>query len=363
MARVLEFLVLAGLSLERAYVININTRVGNEPEKGGRVDEAKILSPEQVLRNLRDGVRDHHQGYLAMYSTWIGGIVTDPTLMLLPVDDHIVHRGDGVFEAFKCVWGSIYLLERHLDRLERSSAMIDLAWPVSRSELRQRILETIRAAGTTDCLVRLYLSRGPGDFSPSPSASCGSQLYLVVTRLSHPAQRKYDSGCSLMTSSVPVKPGFFARVKSCNYLPNVLMEKEAEDNGVDYAVGLDEAGFLTEGPTENTGLISQDGTFLVPPFERSLRGTTVVRMMELAQSLVREGQLKEARQAPLAREAVLAAKEVMMFGTTFDVLPVVSFDGQSVGGGEPGPFFRTFLDLMRKDQQEGELLTPIAGSS
>ncbi|MCF8086271.1 MAG: aminotransferase class IV, partial [Desulfohalobiaceae bacterium] len=150
---------------------------------------------------------------------------------------------------------------------------------------------------------------------------------------------------------------------SCNYLPNVLMEKEAEDNGVDYAVGLDEAGFLTEGPTENTGLISQDGTFLVPPFERSLRGTTVVRMMELAQSLVREGQLKEARQAPLAREAVLAAKEVMMFGTTFDVLPVVSFDGQSVGGGEPGPFFRTFLDLMRKDQQEGELLTPIAGSS
>jgi len=326
--------------------------------KGGNVDDARILTPEQVLRNLRDGAREHHQGYLAMYSTWIGGIVSDPTLMLVPVDDHMVHRGDGVFEAFKCVKGFIYLLERHLDRLERSAAMIDLAWPVSRSELRQRILETIRAAGASDCLVRLYLSRGPGDFSPAPSATRGTQLYLVVTRLSHPAPEKYDSGCSLMTSSVPVKPGFFARVKSCNYLPNVLMEKEAEDSGVDYVAGVDEAGFVTEGPTENIGLISQDGAFLAPPFERSLRGTTVVRMMELAQGLVREGRLKEAREAQLTREDLLAAKEVMMFGTTFDVLPVVSFDGQSVGGGEPGPIFRTFLDLMRKDQQEGELLTP-----
>lgn len=301
--------------------------------------------------------------YLAMYSTWMGGIVTDPTLMLVPVDDHIVHRGDGVFEALKCVKGRIYLLERHLDRLERSSAMIGLTWPVSRSELKQRIRETILAAGVEESLVRLYISRGPGDFSASPSAACGSQLYLVVTELFHPPRQKYESGCSVITSNVPVKPGFFANVKSCNYLPNVLMEKEAEEGGADYAVGLDEAGCLTEGPTENMGLITQDGVFLVPPFERILHGTTVIRMMDLAQSLVREGRLREIREASLTREDVLAAGEVMMFGTTFDVLPVVSFDGQSIGEGRPGPMFRSFLDLMRWDQQEGELTTPIASGS
>ena len=327
------------------------------------MDQAVILTPEQVLRNLRHGAREHHMSYLAMYSTWMGGIVTDPTLMFVPVDDHIVHRGDGVFEAFKCVRGRIYLLERHLDRLERSSAMIGLSWPVSRSELKQRILETILAAGVEECLVRLYLSRGPGDFSPSPSATCGSQLYLVVTDLSHPPHWKYESGCSLITSSIPVKPGFFANVKSCNYLPNVLMEKEAEEGGADYAVGLDEAGCLTEGPTENMGLITQDGAFLVPSFKRILRGTTVTRMMDLAQSLVPEGHLREVREAHLTREDVLTAAEVMMFGTTFDVLPVVSFDGQSVGGGRPGPMFRSFLDLMRRDQQEDELTTPIASGS
>jgi branched-chain amino acid aminotransferase len=337
--------------------------VGAKTRKEGAVDESMILTPEQVVRNLRHGAREHHASYLAMYSTWIGGIVTDPTLMLVPVDDHIVHRGDGVFEAFKCVRGRIYLLERHLDRLERSAAMIGLAWPMTRSELKQRILETIRAAQVEECLFRLYISRGPGDFSPSPSATSGSQLYLVLTDLSHPPPQKYESGCSLMTSSIPVKPGFFANVKSCNYLPNVLMEKEAEESGVDYAVGVDEAGSLTEGPTENMGLITEGGAFLVPPFERILRGTTVIRMMELAEALVREGRLSEVREAPIARKDVLAAEEVMMFGTTFDVLPVVSFDGQSVGGGRPGPVFRTFLDLMRRDQQEGELSTPIESSS
>jgi len=327
------------------------------------VDRAAILTPEQIVRNLQHGAREHQTSYLAMYSTWIGGIVTDPTLMLVPVDDHIVHRGDGVFEAFKCVSGRIYLLERHLDRLERSSGMIDLDWPVSRSVLKQRILETISAARVEDCLVRLYISRGPGDFSPSPSGTCGSQLYLMVTDLGHPPSRKYESGCSLITSSTPVKPGFFANVKSCNYLPNVLMEKEAEEGGADYAVGLDEDGWLTEGPTENMGLVTRDGAFLVPPFERILRGTTVIRMMELAQSLVSEGYLREVREAPLTRQDVLAAGEVMMFGTTFDVLPVVSFDGQSIGEGRPGPMFRAFLDLMRRDQQEGELTTPIGSYS
>jgi branched-chain amino acid aminotransferase len=327
------------------------------------VSQATTLSFEQVMQRLRDRTWAHHSSFLAMYSTWVGGIITDPGLMLVPVDDHMVHRGDGVFEAFKCLQGSVYLLQRHLDRLERSAAMVDLAWPMDRPQLRDRILDTIRAAGASDCLVRLYISRGPGDFSPSPSASLGSQLYIVVTGLSRPGPEKYETGCSLMTSSIPVKPGFFAKVKSCNYLPNVLMEKEAEDSGADYAVGLDESNFLTEGPTENMGLISHKGAFLIPPFERSLRGTTVVRVMELARSLVREGQLKEVREASLTREDVLTAKEVMMFGTTFDILPVVSFDGLSVGGGKPGPIYRAFLDLIRKDQQEGELLTPIESSA
>ncbi|MFP4671942.1 MAG: aminotransferase class IV [Desulfohalobiaceae bacterium] len=322
--------------------------------------EPRILQSQEALDNLMQASYAHQQSYLAMYSSWLGGIVLEPQLMLVPVDDHLVHRGDGIFEAFKCVEGKVYLLQRHLDRLQRSAGMVGLELPVARDELQHIILETIRAAGAKDCLVRLFVSRGPGDFTPSPSGCLGSQLYIVVTTPAWIAPEKYQTGCSLISSSVPIKPGFLANVKSCNYLPNVLMEKEAEDKGADFTVVLDEEGYLAEGPTENLGLISRDGEFLVPEFQRTLQGTTVVRMLELAQDLVQAGELQGARQAKIASRDMYQAKEVMMLGTTFDVLPVVSYAGQSIGQGSPGPLFRRFLQLMLKDQQQGrDVLTPV----
>ena len=320
------------------------------------------LTREDILERLEATDRPHQADYLAMYSSWLGGIVIDPGLMLVPVDDHMVHRGDGIFEAFKCLRGSVYLLERHLDRLERSADMIHLQWPLSRPEMKEIILETIRASQASDCLVRLFVSRGPGDFTPSPSSTVGSQLYIIVTRLKHPEASKYENGCRLRTSRVPVKPGFFANVKSCNYLQNVLMKKEAEDHSVDYAVSLDENGCLAEGPTENVCLVSADNELLVPRFDRILRGTTMVRAMELAEELVSSHILAGVRQAWISREDLFEAKEVLMCGTTFDVLPIVEFDGQAIGPGRPGPIYRELLERMRRDQQEGrEVLTPVRG--
>ncbi|MGM0424406.1 MAG: aminotransferase class IV [Thermodesulfobacteriota bacterium] len=320
---------------------------------------SRILEAQEAFCRLQEGNYEHQQNYLAMYSSWLGGIVLDPQLMLVPVDDHLVHRGDGIFEAFKCVQGKVYLLERHLDRLERSANLIDLALPTGREQLQGIILETIRAAGALDCLVRLFVSRGPGDFTPSPSSCLGSQLYIVITSPARTDAEKYKSGCSLISSKVPIKPGFLANVKSCNYLPNVLMEKEAEDRGADFTAVLDESGYLAEGPTENLGLISKDNEFLVPDFERTLQGTTVVRMLELAESMVQDGALQGARQAKISARDVLQAREVMMFGTTFDVLPVVSFEGHSIGQGKPGQMFQKFLRLMLQDQQQGlEVLSP-----
>lgn len=320
------------------------------------------LTREDVLQRLEGTDRPHLADYLAMYSSWLGGIVSDPDLMLVPVDDHMVHRGDGIFEAFKCLRSSVYLLDRHLDRLQRSADMVHLQLPVSRPEMQEIILETIRASQATDCLVRLFVSRGPGDFTPSPSSTVGSQLYIVVTRLKHPEARKYEEGCRLRTSRVPVKPGFFANVKSCNYLPNVLMKKEAEDHSVDYVVSLDENGCLAEGPTENCCLVSADNELLVPRFDRILRGTMLVRAMELAEDLVSSSTLAAVRQTWISREDLFQAKEVLMCGTTFDILPIVDFDGQAIGQGRPGPIYRELLRRMQRDQQEGrEVLTPVQG--
>lgn len=318
------------------------------------------LSPQDIFDDLQWMRKEHHREYLAMYSSWFGGILRDPPFMLLPMDDHLVHRGDGVFEAMKLVPGGIYLLKRHLDRLERSADMISLPWPVNREELKNIILETARAAETEWGCMRLFISRGPGDFSPSPAGSIGSQLYIVVTTLSSPSRTAMEQGCSLGTSNLPVKPAPFAKVKSCSYLASVLMAQEALDRGVDFTISREEEGRLGEGATDSFGIITQQDEFVVPSSPHLLDGTRVARVMELARGLVADGGLRAVEKRPLYAEDFLAAKEILVFATTFDLLPVVEFDGQRIGEGRPGPWGRCLLELLQRDMEPGsESLTPL----
>jgi branched-subunit amino acid aminotransferase/4-amino-4-deoxychorismate lyase len=320
------------------------------------------LSFDEVVDQLIQIQVPYHRNYLAMYSSWYGGVITDPGLMMVPIDDHLVHRGDGVFEAFKCVGGNIYALNRHLDRMESSAQAVSLALPVPRSELVEVILATVRIAGACDCLLRLFVSRGPGGFSTNPYECPASQLYVVVTRLDLPPPHQVEQGVSLKSSRIPIKKAYLATIKSCNYLPNVLMKKEAEDAGVNYTLSIDEQGFIGEGSTENIGIITKQKEFLVPRFDAVLRGTTVTRIMELAGSLVAEGTLSRIAEAQITVEQASEAAELMVFGTTFDVLPVVQYDGRRIGGGKPGPIFHRFLQLLRDDMRFcAEMLTPVTG--
>ena len=319
------------------------------------------LDFDEAFRRLRQVRQPYHASYLAMYSSWLGGVITEPGLMVVPIDDHLVHRGDGIFEAFKCVHGNIYALERHLDRLERSAEAISLALPTDRTDLVQTILATIRIARVSECVIRLFISRGPGGFSTNPYECPARQFYIVVTRLVTPSLDKYEQGVTLLSSRIPVKKAYFASIKSCNYLPNVLMKKEAEDAGVHYTVSIDEQGFMGEGSTENVGIITKQKEFLVPSFASVLRGTTITRMMELAGALVAEGTLTRIAESHLSVEQAYDAAEMMMFGTTFDVLPVVNYDGHTIGDGKPGPAFRRFLHLAHADMRLcTEMLTPVA---
>lgn len=319
-----------------------------------------VLSFDAVVDRLIQMNKSYHAEYLAMYSSWYGGICTDARVMLIPVDDHLVHRGDGVFEAFKCVNGYLYLLDRHLDRLARSSEIAQLSWPVDRRELVRLIKETVRAAGVRDALVRLYISRGPGGFSTDPYECPSSQLYIVVTRMHPVPEEKLAQGFTLKSSHIPIKKSYFANVKSCNYLPNVLMTKEARDAGVDFTVSIDENGFLGEGATENVGIITRDRRFLVPRFDRILKGTTVTRMIELAMELTATGELADVAEADIRPEEAYDAAEIMVFGTTFGVLPVVVYDGRPIGDGVPGPWYHRFRSLMLEDVESGQgVRTPV----
>lgn len=284
-----------------------------------------------------------------MYSSWLGAIVTDPALMFVPVDDHIVHRGDGVFEAMKFVDRKVYGLDRHLERLQRSASQVALSPHWELSELKDTVLETCRASSLNDGLIRLYCSRGPGGFTANPYESIGDQLYIVVTTLKNPPDEKYERGLAVRVSKLPAKEFFWANIKSCNYLPNVMMKKESVDWGVDFTVSVDEEGHVAESSTENCAIISSSNEFLVPSFARTLRGVTITRVMELAQQMISRGDLKAIREAQFTIDDIRSAKEMMMLGTTMDVLPVVKFENEAIGLGQPGPFYREFLRLIRED--------------
>ncbi|MGB5922643.1 MAG: aminotransferase class IV [Syntrophobacteria bacterium] len=318
------------------------------------------LGLEDCQRLAEDWVKPYHQNYLAMYSSVLGGVVTDPFLMTIPVDDHMVHRGDGIFEAFKCVNGNIYNLTAHLERLERSARAVYLTLPASLEHITDLVIGTIRIAGTRDCLIRLFVSRGPGGFTTNPYECPSSQIYIVACNPSVYPEEQSTEGVFIKSSSIPVKRSYFATIKSCNYLPNVLMKKEAVDAGVQYTVSIDENGFLGEGSTENIGLVTPDRTLKFPRFARILKGTTVTRVAELAESLVANGKLEQVVFEDITLNEAYSGAEILLFGTTFDILAAVIFDGHAIGSGRPGEIYQLLLELLTRDIENNSALhTPV----
>ncbi|MBT3191382.1 MAG: peptidase [Verrucomicrobia bacterium] len=325
-----------------------------------KVDAIRRIGREELVA-MWDGLRQpYHDDYLALYSTVYGGVVTDPVLMMVPIDDHMVHRGDGIFETFKCVEGALYNLDGHLSRLERSTRDLAFTLPVTMEALRQIVLETIRIGGQQDCAVRMFVSRGPGSFGVNPYDCPAAQLYVAVTRLVKPFMTRNPEGAAVRTSTVPIKHPFFAGVKNCNYLNNVLMKKEAVDAKVDFVVAFDERGRLGEGATENIGVVTREGVLTFPCLDGILMGTTMVRVMELAEVVVAEGLLKEVRFGDLERQDIETAREIIIAGTTTDVTHVRTFDGKPIGNGTQGPVFKRLSELLLADIHSNPVMrTPV----
>lgn len=319
----------------------------------------KVLSASEVQEKLQQRSYGAQKSYLAMYSTWWGGIVTDPGLMIVPVDDHIVHRGDGVFEAIKVVDGKIFLLQEHLERLVLSAGQISLTLPMSLEEIKRVIISTTASVGAKNAVLRLYISRGPGGFTTNPYESIASQLYLIVTSYTPLSDEKYLAGVKVGRSLIPPKDPWLATIKTCNYLPNVLMKKESVDRKIDFAIGVDSEGYITEGSTENIVLIDKNKVLVRPKLRQILKGTTMMRSFELANNLVQEGLLASIQEKDLTEKDILNAHEVMMIGTTLDVLPVTEYEGKVIGEGKQGLISSKLLKLLRDDMKQGPKVTPV----
>ena len=310
------------------------------------------LDADEAMKRLQ---RRANLPYFAMYSSVLGGIVTDQSLMVVPVDDHGVHRGDGVFESLKFIDGGIYNLEGHLRRIEHSAAQIRLHPIPSREELGKIVCATARAAERTGGQIRILLTRGPGSLGVNPYDCPRPACYVIIHSLPESLMERKPDGARAASSDIPVKPDWYPRVKSCNYLPNAMMKMESVDRGVDFCVSFDEVGNLAEGPTENIGVVDAAGRLVVPEPHAILAGTTMERVLELARpdiDCVREA---------LPKQTLQEAREMLVFGTTTDVTSITSYDDRPVGDGKPGPVYRLLRQRLVEDIRENSAFRTVLG--
>ncbi|KAL8244525.1 hypothetical protein R6Q59_010783 [Mikania micrantha] len=315
-------------------------------------DDVPLLSASEAIERLRSSRESCKRTlrYLAMYSSVFGGIVTDEGAMVIPMDDHMVHRGHGVFDTAAIVDGYLYELEQHLDRFLGSADKAKIKPPFDKQTMKRILVQTVSASSCRNGSLRYWLSSGPGDFQLSPSGCHLSTLYAIVIQDQSPPSYK---GIKVITASIPIKPPQFAIMKSVNYLPNVLSKMEAEENGAYAAIWLDEQGFVAEGPNMNVAFVTQDNVLLMPPFDKILSGCTAKRVLELAGDLVKNKKIRGVQVKDVSVEEGKEAQEMMLIGSGVVVRPVLQWDDKIIGNGKEGAVTESLRNLILDDMKSG----------
>ena len=311
-----------------------------------------LISQEEHVARLLALPRPGEENILAYYEHRIGAIATAPRLMLLPLDDHLAHRGDGIFETIKYASGRLYQLDSHLARMRRSAEGIYLNPPCPWEAIRDIALQVAAAGKETEGSLRILMGRGPGGFGIDPYEPPVSSLYVAAYRFTQKPDAWFEKGLAGFRTTIPAKQGYLARIKNANYLPNVLMVHEARQRGMEVPFCFDEEGCLAESAVANICLIGPDGVMDVPQFTNSLPGTTVTRAMELLAGRV------DSRLRRITEADILAAGEALMLGTGPDCVAISSYEGQKIGSGREGPVAALLRGLIRRDIEENGVPVP-----
>jgi 4-amino-4-deoxychorismate lyase len=316
------------------------------------LDEGKVLAELRALR-ARQPVE-----FSAFYSSQLKGIVTDPSLMVIPFDDHIVHRGHGIFDTAAIVAGNIYDLDAHLDRFLLSAERSKLTLPGSREEMTDIIVQTAAASGRRDGSIRYWLSSGPGSLELTPARGAEPGFFVMIFGgLSYP-ERWYTEGLRVMTTTYPIKAPLYAITKATNYLPNVLMQMEAKEKGFDNGVFIDE-GNVGESSNMNVAFVTRKGTLVHPKFDHILSGCTSLRLLELARTHQDKAQVTGVEVRNISVAEARGSREMLLLGSSIKVAPVVQWDDQVIADGKPGPVSRALLQLLEQDMRTSARLIPV----
>jgi branched-chain amino acid aminotransferase len=267
----------------------------------------------------------------------INGKLFDKADARVSVYDHGLLYGDGVFEGIRVYSGKVFRLHEHIERLYESARHILLEIPWSRERMVEEVQRTVTANKKVDGYIRLVITRGAGSLGLDPGKCSDPQVIIIVDDISLYPAKFYEEGLEVITSSVIRNhPGALSpRVKSLNYLNNILAKIEAVRAGCQEAIMLNGNGEVAECTGDNIFLVKH-GLLRTPPINAGiLEGITRDAVIELA-----EAAGITVQEIALTRHDVYAADECFLTGTAAEVIPVVKVDGRLIGPGKPGPITR-----------------------
>jgi len=267
---------------------------------------------------------------------WIDGEILDAAEARVPVTDHGLLYGDGIFEGLRVYAGRIFRLDAHMARFEAAARAIALALPGGIAAVREIVIETVRAHGVDDAYVRLIATRGDGPLGVDPTSCPRARLICIADRVHIYPPEKLSRGLDLVTSSLRRPPAdvLDPRIKSLNYLNNAMAKLEARQRGADEALMLNVQGMVAEASVANVFVV-RNGILLTPPAtDGALEGITRSTVLDLAATLG-----IPAREQTLGRFDFFSADEAFLTGSGAGIVPVRSLDGRVVGSGSPGAVF------------------------
>jgi branched-chain amino acid aminotransferase len=270
------------------------------------------------------------------------------------VYDHGLLYGDGIFEGIRAYDGVVFKLKEHIDRLYNSAHTIMLQIPLTKNEMIQTVLKTLKKNNLKDAYIRLVITRGVGDLGLDPR-KCSKPTIIVIAQPMKPLHgvAAKEKGVTTLIAWVKRDPvdATSHEIKSLNYLNSILAKLEANVGGVDEAICLDKIGFVCEGVAENIFIVKESRIFTPPVSTGALPGITRNRVMALAEKI---GYTVVERN--ITPNELFNADEVFFTGTAAEIVPVREVNKRAIGSGKPGPITKRLMkefSKIVKDPKEG----------
>jgi len=276
----------------------------------------------------------------------------------ISVYDHGLLYGDGIFEGIRAYKGIVFKLKEHIDRIYEGAHSLMIKIPMTKSEMTEAVLETLRKNNLKDAYIRLVITRGVGDLGIDPR-KCPKPTIFIVTEpmlMIHSPEVK-EKGMKTIISWVKRDPvdATSHEIKSMNYLNSILAKIEANNAGVDEAICLDKSGFVCEGAGENIFIVKEGKIFTPPVSSGALHGITRGVVTKLAEKLG-----YPVIERNITPNELFIADEAFFTGTATEIKPICEINKRIIGDGKPGPVTRRLIqefDKITKDPKEGTPIT------